>query len=206
MRSLSQRVRSTALRVGPSALALLVLAPTVAFGQAEEAGPVNLLEPKAGLMVWTLVVFLVLMVILSKFAYKPLFAAVEERERALEEAVEGAKRDRATAAAHLKDQLASLEAAKVEAQKIIADSRQTAEKVRADLLEQTKGQQAEMLESARRVIESEKVAAIADMRVQAIELAIAGASRVIDQNLDSANNRKIVESFLSSLNTQPAKR
>jgi F-type H+-transporting ATPase subunit b len=190
----------------PTAIGLLMLAPTAAFAQAEATGPVNLLEPKAGLMVWTLVVFIVLMFILSKFAYKPLFAAVEERERALEDAVEGAKRDREAAAGHLREQLANLESARVEAQKIIADSRQTAEKVRTDLLEQTKLQQAEMLDTARRVIESEKVAAIADMRVQAIDLAIAGASRVIDENLDSANNRKIVESFLSSLSTQPAKR
>jgi F-type H+-transporting ATPase subunit b len=203
--SLIQRVRVAALRVAPAAIALLIAAPTVAFGQSEATGSVNLLEPKAGLMVWTLVVFLVLLFVLSKFAYKPLFALVEEREAALEAAVDGAKRDRAAAAAHLQTQLAALESAKVEAQKIIADSRQTAEKVRADLLEQTKTQQTDMLESARRVIESEKVAAVADMRIQAIDLAIAGASKVISQNLDSANNRQIVESFLSSLNTQTAK-
>jgi F-type H+-transporting ATPase subunit b len=206
MRSFFQRLRRATVGAVPTAIGLLMLAPTAAFAQAEATGPVNLLEPKAGLMVWTLVVFIVLMFILSKFAYKPLFAAVEERERALEDAVEGAKRDREAAAGHLREQLANLESARVEAQKIIADSRQTAEKVRTDLLEQTKLQQAEMLDTARRVIESEKVAAIADMRVQAIDLAIAGASRVIDENLDSANNRKIVESFLSSLSTQPAKR
>ena len=151
-------------------------------------------------------VFLLLCGVLLKFAYKPLFAAVEARERALEEAVEGAKRDREAAAVHLKEQLANLEAAKVEAQKIIADSRQTAEKVRADLLEQTKAQQGEMLESARRVIEGEKVKAVGELRSEAIELAIAGASKVINQNLDSASNRQIVESFLASLNTPTAKK
>ncbi|MGV3708528.1 MAG: F0F1 ATP synthase subunit B [Gemmatimonas sp.] len=190
-----------------SALSLLAVAPSMAFAQESHAaeGPVNLLEPKYGLMVWTLVIFIVLLIVLSKFAYKPLFAMVEERERALEEAVEGAKRDREAAAAHLSTQLANLEAAKVEAQKIIADSRQTAEKVRADLLEQTKHQQAEMLETARRAIESEKANAIAEMRLQAIELAIAGATKVIDKNLDSASNRQIVEGFLASLNTPAAK-
>lgn len=203
--SVSNTIRSVALR---AATGLVAFAPTVAVAQEHEAatGPVNLLAPSAGLMFWTLIIFVALFLVLLKFAYKPMFALVEAREKSLEDAVEGAKRDREAAAAHLQTQLANLEAAKVEAQKIIADSRQTAEKVRTDLLEQTKSQQADMLETARRVIETEKTNANAEMRVQAIELAIAGASKVIDQNLDSATNRQIVEGFLASLNTQPAKR
>ncbi|MEP6765574.1 MAG: F0F1 ATP synthase subunit B [Gemmatimonadaceae bacterium] len=196
-----QLTRTAALRVTAVASALLAFVPSQIFAQEEAHGPVNLLEPNVGLMVWTVLIFLVLFFVLLKFAYKPLFSMVEAREKALEEAVEGAKRDREVAATHLATQLASLETAKVEAQKIIADSRQTAEKVRADLLEQTKAQQSEMLESARRSIESEKVAAIAEMRVEAVELAIAGASKVIDKNLDSESNRQIVEGFLASLNT-----
>jgi len=202
------RSRRWGARALAGAVALLTMVPTLAGGQehAAESGPPNLLMPQAGLMFWTLIIFVILFVVLTKFAYKPLFAAVESREKALEDAVEGAKRDREAAAVHLATQLANLESAKVEAQKIIADSRLTAEKVRADLLEQTKAQQTEMLESARRMIESEKVAAVAEMRAEAIDLAIAGASKVIDKNLDSAGNRQIVEGFLASLNTQPAKR
>ena len=206
LRSLSKL--SVSARSATAAAVLLATLPTLASGQEHAAaeGPVNLLAPNAGLMFWTLVIFVILFVVLSKFAYKPLFAAVEAREKSLEDAVEGAKRDREEAAKHLSMQLASLESSKVEAQKIIADSRLMAEKVRTDLLEQTKAQQTEMLESARRMIESEKVNAIAEMRAEAIELAISGASKVIEKNLDSASNRQIVEGFLSSLNTQPAKR
>ncbi|MEO7997397.1 MAG: F0F1 ATP synthase subunit B [Gemmatimonadaceae bacterium] len=202
------QLRTLGLRSATAATVLLATLPALASAQEHEAasGGVNLLEPKSGLMIWTLIIFAILFFVLAKFAYKPLFAAVEAREKALEDAVEGAKRDREEAAKHLTTQLANLESAKVEAQKIIADSRLMAEKVRADLLEQTKTQQTEMLDSARRMIEAEKVAAIAEMRVQAIELAISGASKVIEKNLDSASNRQIVEGFLSSLNTQPAKR
>jgi len=201
-------IRAVGLKAA-SAAALLATVSSLAMAQehaAEATGPVNLLAPSAGLMFWTLIIFVILFIVLTKFAYKPLFAAVEAREKALEDAVEGAKRDREEAAKHLAVQLANLETAKVEAQKIIADSRLTAEKVRTDLLEQTKAQQSEMLESARRMIESEKLSAIAEMRMQAIELAISGASKVIEKNLDSTANRQIVEGFLASLNTQPAKR
>lgn len=177
----------------------ITLAATPALAAEPEGGPVNLLEPHAGLMVWTLVIFVVLLAVLSKFAFPPLFAAVEAREKALEDAIEGAKRDRAEAAELLSQQRAHLEAARTDAQKIIADSRSTSEKMRSELMEQTKHQQGEMIEQARRVIEGEKMAAIADLRRESVELAIAGASRVIEQNLDSDSNRKIVEKFLSSL-------
>ena len=164
-----------------------------------EGGPVNLLAPNPGLMIWTLVIFLILMFVLSKFAFKPLFAAVEAREKALEDAIEGAKRDRAEAAKLLDQQRAGLETARTEAQSIIAESRATAERMRTDLLAQTKQQQVDMIEQARRSIEGEKVAAIAELRREAVDLAIAGASRVIEKNLDTTGNRAIVESFLSSL-------
>jgi len=180
-------------------VASLMLSAAPVLAQEEHAGPPNLLEPNFGVMAWTLIIFLILMFALSKFAFKPLFAAVEAREKALEDAIAGAKRDREEAEQLMAQQRAQLEAARTEAQTIIADSRGTAERMRTDLLAQTKQQQEEMLEQARRVIESEKVAAIAQLRREAVDLAIAGASRVIEKNLDSAGNRQIVESFLSSL-------
>jgi F-type H+-transporting ATPase subunit b len=67
------------------------------------------------------------------------------------------------------------------------------------MMEETHQQQQQMLERARREIEQEKERAIADMRREAIDLAIAGASKVIEKNLDDQSNRQIVESFLSSI-------
>jgi F-type H+-transporting ATPase subunit b len=84
-------------------------------------------------------------------------------------------------------------------QAVIADGRATAEKLRNDLLEQTKAQQQEMLERARRDIDTEKTNAIAALRREAVDLAIAGAGKVIERNLDSDANRKLVEGFLSSV-------
>jgi F-type H+-transporting ATPase subunit b len=184
-------------------LALASLVPTAsAFAAPEgEGGPVNLLEPNAGLMVWTLVVFIGLMLVLKKFAFGPLFAAVEAREKALEDAIDGAKRDREAAAALLAEQKSALDASRTQAQQIIADGRSISEKMRAEMLEDTRKQQTEMMEQARRDIEGEKAKAIAELRREAVDLAIVGAGKVIEQNLDSAGNRRIVEQFLASLPT-----
>jgi F-type H+-transporting ATPase subunit b len=166
----------------------------------------DLLSLNGGLMFWTLVVFLILFAILGKLVFPKITAAVEAREKALEEAIEAAKRDREEAALALAEQQRQIEAARVEAQKIIVEGRQTGDKLRAQMIEETHQQQQQMLERARREIEQEKERAIAELRREAIELAIAGASKVIEKNLDDQANRKIVESFLSSIPVTETKR
>ena len=100
-----------------------------------------------------------------------------------------------------------LESPKVsEAQKLIVEGRMLGEKLRAEMIEETRGQQQEMLERARREIEAEKTRAIFELRREAVELAIAGASKVIEKNLDDQSNRKIVESFLASIPVTEPKR
>ena len=195
----SPRVRAAVLRLAAVPTALALTAAPLLAQEHEAAGPVNLLAPKVGLMFWTLVIFLILFAVLAKFAFKPLFESVEAREKALEDAIEGAKRDREAAAELLAQQRALLESGRADAQRFIADSRAVAEKMRAEMLAETKQQQEAMLEGARRSIEGEKVAAIAQLRRESIDLAIAGASRVLEANLDNTNNRRIVENFLGSL-------
>jgi F-type H+-transporting ATPase subunit b len=186
---------------------IFALLQQVANSVPEEAKPSgDLLTPVGGLMFWTLVTFVILFAILGKLVFPKITAAVEAREKALEEAIEGAKADREAAAKALAEQQRQIEAARVEAQKIIVEGRQIGDKLRADMMEETHRQQQAMLERARNEIEAEKEKAIAALRREAIELAIAGASKVIEQNLDDQANRKIVESFLSSIPVPEVKR
>lgn len=154
-------------------------------------------------MFWTLLIFIVLIFVLGRFAYKPLLAAVEAREQALQRALDEARRDREEAARLMEEHRRQLDAARGEAQRFIAEGRATAEKMRAEMLEATRSQQQELLERAKRDIDQEKVRAIAELRREAVDLAIAGASKVIERNLDSNANRQLVESFLSSIPAQP---
>jgi F-type H+-transporting ATPase subunit b len=185
---------------------LLLIQEHAAATEGAEAAKGGLLSPSGGLMFWTLIIFLILFFVLSRYAFKPITAAVAAREKALEDAIAGAKADREAAAKLLAEHQAQLDAARGEAQKLIVEGRQVGEKVRAEMIEETRAQQQEMLERARREIESEKVKAIADLRREAVDLAIAGAGKVIEKNLDDASNRQIVESFLSSIPVTPASR
>lgn len=176
----------------------------VAPEESRHAG--NLLSPNGGLMFWTLVVFLFLLFVLGKFVFPKITASVEAREKALEDAIQDAKRDREEAARALAEQQKHIETARAEAQKIIVEGRQMGEKMRSDMMDETHRQQQAMLDRARREIEAEKDNAIAELRREAIDLAIAGASKVIEKNLDDQSNRKIVESFLASIPIGAAKR
>ena len=166
---------------------------------AEHASSPGLVSLQFNLMLWTLIIFGVVFFLLSKLAFPKILGAVEAREKALEDAIAAAKRDREEAARLLEDHRMKLQGARGEAQTLINDARATSEKMRQGLLEQTRQEQHDLLERARREIDMEKEKAIAALRREAVDLALAGASKVIEQNLDSAKNRQLVENYLSSL-------
>jgi F-type H+-transporting ATPase subunit b len=189
-----------------SSFPILMLIQDNAAQAGETAAKGGLLSPSGGLMFWTLIIFLILFFVLSRYAFKPITAAVAAREKALEDAIAGAKADREAAAALLAQHQQQLAAGRNEAQKLIVEGRAIGDKVRAEMIEETRSQQQDMLERARKEIDAEKVRAIAELRREAVDLAIAGAGKVIEKNLDDESNRKIVESFLSTIPVTPTAR
>ncbi len=190
------------MRTTLTALPALMLTATPAF--AQEAERVDLLAPSGGLMLWTLLIFVVLLMVLSRFAFPPLLAAVEAREKALQDAIDEARADREEAAKLLAEHQAAIAAARQEAQQIIAQGRATSEELKQKMIAETRRQQEEMLERARQEIELEKKRALVQLRREAVEMAIAGAGKVVQRNFDSEANRQIVDEFLSTVSLQSA--
>ena len=186
------------MRVSLSVLALLALVSSPALA-AEDGAKVSLLDPHYGLMFWTVVVFVLTFFVLKRFAFGPILGAVRAREQSLMDAIAAAEQDRNEAKKLLAEQRAAIESARTEAQRYIAEGRATAESMRGEMLEQTRQQQGELLERARKEIESEKSKAIDELRREAVDLALAGAGKLIGQKLDAASDRKLVEQYLSSL-------
>jgi F-type H+-transporting ATPase subunit b len=181
-------------------LALFVTNAARLSAQDSTAAPGGgLMDIRLNLMFWTLIIFGLLYFILRAKAFPAILGAVEKREKALQDAIDNAKRDREEAQRLLQEHQRQIEAARGDAQKLIAEGRAVAEKMRNDMVEQTRQEQQAMLERVRREIETEKERAVAQLRREAVNLAIAGASKVIEQNLDNTKNRQLVEAFLSSL-------
>lgn len=167
--------------------------------QAQEEGGGGLLTVDGGLMVWTLLVFGLLFVILRRAAWPKLLAAVEARERSIEQQLEEARRSQEEAEKLLEQQRQLLEQARAEAGDLIAKAKGAAEHERQTLLRQARGEQEEILERARREIEAEKDRAVEELRREAVDISLAAASRVLEQSVDSEQNRRLVEEYLRSL-------
>jgi F-type H+-transporting ATPase subunit b len=177
-----------------------MLSLTLALLQQEHAprGPLSV-EP--GLMIWTVLVFILLLAILKKFAWPALLGAVEARERALEEQLAEAERNRAEAARLLAQHERLLAEGRAAAHGLLADAKAAAEKERALALEKTRQEQEELLERARRDIIAERERAVAELRREAVDLSLAAASKLIGERLDSDSDRKIVQGYLATLDT-----
>lgn len=182
-----------------SLVAVMPVVATILQGESGASG--SILTPNGGLMVWTLVIFIVLFFVLGKFAFGPITEQVRKREHALEEALAEAKRDREEAAKLIAEQRRQLDAARDEGQKLIADARGAAEKSRQEIVQQAHAQQQEILDRTRAEIRVERDKAIAELRREAVDLAILGAGKVIEKNLDDRTNRELVERFLASVDT-----
>jgi F-type H+-transporting ATPase subunit b len=152
-------------------------------------------------MIWTVLVFIILLAILRKFAWPALLGAVEARERALEEQLAEAERNRAEAAQLLAQHERLLAEGRAAAHGLLAEAKAAAEKERTLALEKTRQEQEELLERARRDIIAERERAVAELRREAVDLSLAAASKLIGERLDSDSDRKIVQGYLATLDT-----
>ena len=175
----------------------LVFASTAA---AEEGGGPFTINP--GLTIWTLVIFALLLVILAKTAWPAIMKAVEEREKRIKQHLDDAAKANAEAQRLLAEYQAQLASARAEAQDAVAQGRQAGEKVREEMVAKGRGEQEELLERARREIALERDRALAELRREVVELSIAAASKVIEKNLDSEADRKLVQDYLSALHSK----
>jgi F-type H+-transporting ATPase subunit b len=164
--------------------------------EAAGGGPFSI---NPGLIIWTLVVFGILLVLLWRFAYPAIVKSVEERERRIERQLQDAERANAEAQRLLEQHRKQIAAARNEAQDILAKAKSVSQKEREALLAKAREEYDALLNRARKDIEAETDKAIEVLRREAVELSIAAASRVIEANLDTDANRKLVSEFLDSL-------
>jgi F-type H+-transporting ATPase subunit b len=151
------------------------------------------------LIIWTLVVFGLLLALLWKFAFPAILTSVEERERRIQKQLADAEKANAEAQRLLEEHKKQIAAARTEAQDILAKAKSVAQKEREALLAKAREEYEALLVRARKDINDEKEKAVLALRREAVELSIAAASRVIEANLDTAANRKLVTEFLESL-------
>ncbi len=156
-------------------------------------------RPTPGLMIWTWVVFIALLVMLSKTAFPMIVKATVDRENRIKKDLADAERLRDESAALLEEQREMLANARGEAVEIVNEARQGADRERAAAVERTRTEQDEVLAHTKREIQVERERAITEIRREAVDLAIAAAGKVVGERLDSATDRKLVEDYITTL-------
>ncbi|HEU4570452.1 MAG TPA: F0F1 ATP synthase subunit B [Gemmatimonadales bacterium] len=180
-------------------LTLGLALPGVASASEGGAGGGGLLTVSGGLMVWTLLVFALLLFILKRSAWPLILGAVEERERNLQAKLDEATRLNTEAKALLEQQQKLLADARGEAAAVLAEAKTAADRERAGAADKAKHEAEEILARARREIASERDRALADLRREAVDLALAAAGKLIGQRLQADQDKKIVTEYLASL-------
>jgi F-type H+-transporting ATPase subunit b len=153
---------------------------------AEEGGGEGFSSPfviNTGLFFWTWVVFIMLFLVLKKFAWPFILKATEERERRIARQLADAERMRGEEEAHT----------------LINEAKAIAQKEREQLIARAQQEQVQMLERAKREIDTERQRAVHQLRREAVELSLAAAARLIDRRMDQPADRKLVEEFIDSI-------
>ncbi len=164
---------------------------------SEGGGGLNPFSPDAiGGVLWTVVIFLVALPLMWKIVLGPITKALDERDGKLQGAIEQAQRASGEAEKARAAVEAKLSQAQREAAALMAQARERAE-VRGRELEEAAHSQAKgMIESARREIQAEQERAIAAIRDEVVELALSGARAVLERNVGSEDDRRLVSGLV----------
>ncbi len=183
---------------------LSCVAITGAVAWAEEAAPPpgegSQIPPTDwGLQLWTLVAFLVLLVLLTKFAFKPIAQALDRRGEAIKKSIEDAEKQRAEAKKLMEDYQKQVADARSEAGKIIEEARQLGERVRKEVVEKANSEASAVAQRAQEEIQRQKEKGIQEMKDTVAALSIQIASKVIEKEVNEATHRQLVENLIKDL-------
>ncbi|HVP68092.1 MAG TPA: F0F1 ATP synthase subunit B [Anaeromyxobacteraceae bacterium] len=159
----------------------------------------GIMDLNPGLTLWTGITFLLLIVVLSKYAFGPIVKMLDERERTIREAIEQAKKEREEAEKLAASQKEALLGAQREAAEIAKRNQQEMEAFRVQLTAQAKKEADELVASARKQIAEEKQKAVADLRSEVADLAVGAAARIVRSSLDEKAQRQLVDEYIRGL-------
>ena len=161
-----------------------------------------LVRPDPGLFIWTILTFLVLLALLTKYAWRPLLTALEVRQDRIRQAL-----DEARAAAEEKERVQRESAevirrARLEADAIVSASRGDANRVRDEAKQKARTDAAAIIAAAERQVQLDALRAREELRQEAVNLSIVIASKLIRKNIRPEDNQKLIDDVISSLGRQ----
>ena len=177
---------------------VLLLAAEAAEGTDDEGGSF-LVTPGLGLMIWTLVVFLFTMWVLSKVAFPRIQEALDKRARAISESIDAAERTREEADQLLAEYRARLKEAREQADDIVARARKAAETTKSEAAKAGAEKREELLAAARRDIEAETRRSLERIRKEVADLTVLTTEKVTRKSLTPEDHQRLIDEALTEV-------
>ncbi|HYG03971.1 MAG TPA: F0F1 ATP synthase subunit B [Chryseosolibacter sp.] len=160
----------------------------------------ELLTPGTGLIIWQLIVFVLLFLLLSKLAWKPIISSLKEREVSIQNALDTAEKARLEMSQLKSDNEKLLKEAREERDKILKEARDAGSRLKEEAQVDAKRQAEKIVEEARAAINIEKQAALKDVRTQVALFSLEIAEKLMKQNLsDDKSQKQLVENYIKDL-------
>jgi F-type H+-transporting ATPase subunit b len=158
-----------------------------------------LIKVTPGLMIWTIVCFLIALFVLKRFAFGPIQKAIDDRRDRIRQSIEEADRAREEARKLLEEHRKLIGKAKSDAEEILTDARRTADSQRERVREETEADRQRRLEETKRQIDAETQRALEQIRAEVAELALVATAKVTGKVLDRDDHRKLIEDAIGDL-------
>ena len=152
-----------------------------------------------GLFLWTIVTFFIVLAILKWKAWGPLINALDKREEDIREALASAEKARQDAEKASSEYEDMMRKAQAEAQQIVSDGKAAGERVKNDIQSAANDNANDIIEKAKAQIDAERRKAIQEIKSSVVNLSMDAAAKVIERNLDSDDNRKLVDQALEGI-------
>ncbi|MBT4317468.1 MAG: F0F1 ATP synthase subunit B [Candidatus Marinimicrobia bacterium] len=164
----------------------------------------SLVKLDPGLFIWTIITFLLLFFVLAKYAWKPLIKMLDDRETMIRSSLDDAEKAKLELERLNKESEAITAKARSEAQAILAESKTVAEKVKEDTIAKAKEQAIKISDDAQKQIQVEKDKAITDIKQEVVNLTLSVAEKLINKNLNDADNKSLIEESLKKVKSYEA--
>jgi F-type H+-transporting ATPase subunit b len=158
-----------------------------------------LIKVTPGLMIWTIVAFLITLFVLKRYAFGPIQKTIDERRQRIEQSIAEAESARAEARRLLEEHRSLIGQAREQAEDILSEARKVADAQRARVREETEADRQRRLEETRRQIEAETHRALEQIRTEVAELTLVAATKVTRKSLDDADHRRLIEDAIREL-------
>lgn len=161
----------------------------------------GLLKVHPGLFLWTVITFIVLLLILWKAAWRPIIDALDARAEKIRGDIDSTEKARFEAEKIMAEYKETMANARNESAQIIAKSKEEAEKIRSEILEKAAKDASEIADKTKRDIEAAKDRALVDIKAEIVTFSTEIASKIVKKNINPEDQKSIAEEFFNKMRT-----